>query len=203
MRSATSHASHPGAPGMRGTSCSGSHGTPSNLAAPLPAKASASPDWWLPRTLIPYRPVSRMKVSRSEPRSSAIITIGGFIDSDAKELMVVPCGRFPAMVVTTDTGVHTPAITSRNVSDSEFFRVAATRPPCLASYRMQARQGDPAPAVVRDNACRAERIGPLCRSWSWPVGPTGHSLGCAHRLGESQGRAEAACFSAWYFSDHA
>ena len=35
------------------------------------------------------------------------------MDKEANALTVVPCGRSPAMAVTTDTGVQTPAITSR------------------------------------------------------------------------------------------
>jgi hypothetical protein len=39
--------------------------------------------------------------------------MGGFMDKEVKALTVVPCGRSPAIAVTTDTGVQTEAITSR------------------------------------------------------------------------------------------
>jgi hypothetical protein len=39
--------------------------------------------------------------------------MGGFMDSDANALTVVPCGRLPSNAVAIDTGVHTDAITAR------------------------------------------------------------------------------------------
>ncbi|KQS54766.1 hypothetical protein ASG36_20160 [Geodermatophilus sp. Leaf369] len=62
--------------------------------------------------------MSRTRASRSDPRSRDTSTIGGSIDNDAKAETVVPCGTPSAdTAVTTDTGVATPAITSRNWAD--------------------------------------------------------------------------------------
>src|SRR3954470_6780960 len=113
-RSASSHASQPGVRGRRGRPWSSSPRTPWNLPAPpFLAKASASADWAEPSTFTPNRRDSRTSASSSDALSRATSTIGGSIDRDAKALTVVPCGSPPAIAVTTDTGVATPAITSR------------------------------------------------------------------------------------------
>ena len=94
-----------------------SHLMPANLPTPsCVANFSASVDWLLLRTLSPNAPDSRTSWSSSEDRSRDTRTMGGFIDSEAKALTVVPCGRPSAIAVTTDTGVATPAMTSRNAA---------------------------------------------------------------------------------------
>ena len=44
--------------------------------------------------------------------------MGGSNESEANALTVVPCGRSSARAVTTETGVHTDAITARNAASS-------------------------------------------------------------------------------------
>ncbi|GAA3369546.1 hypothetical protein GCM10017744_089660 [Streptomyces antimycoticus] len=57
--------------------------------------------------------------------------MGGCIESDAKALTVVPCGRRPSIAVTTVTGVATPAITSRKAEVSGSFSDAAIAAPWM------------------------------------------------------------------------
>ena len=150
---------------------------PVNFERPLTANAMASTCCPCASTLMPKRSVVVTTPSRSDDRASDTRTIGGSIDSEAKALTVVPCGRPWSRAVTTDTGVQTSVIAARNApARSSRFTGGLRRTP---------RPGYRPPGLVRVRSRdRPGRVGRLWSRWSLEPAagrPLRSSAGRRHR----------------------